>query len=70
MTKERRTWIVPTNKSIMLRVQALPEAAREHFEERAGILEYVGEMERLLAELLALEQTEAVYAKQPNAFAF
>jgi hypothetical protein len=70
MTKERRTWVVPTNKSIMLRVQALPEAAREHFEERAGRLEFEGEMERASAELLALEQTEAVYGKQENTFAF
>jgi hypothetical protein len=70
MAKERRTWVVPTNKSIMLRVQALPEAAREHFEERAGLLEFEGEMARPSAELLALEQTEAVYGKQENAFAF
>ncbi|NEX60116.1 hypothetical protein [Noviherbaspirillum galbum] len=65
-----RKWVVLANKSIATKVATMSEAAREHFEERAGMLEFEGGMARAAAELLALEQTEQVFGKQESAFAF
>lgn len=37
---------------------------REHFEERAGLLEYCAGMERAAAESLALQQTNEAFKTQ------
>jgi hypothetical protein len=47
------------NRAIAREVEALDPAKRENFEERAGILQYEGDMSRGAAEALALRQVTA-----------
>lgn len=67
MTAARQQWIPVTNQRIRAQVEQLTEqlgpAAREYFEERAGILEYEGEMERSAAEETALQQTRIAFQR-------
>lgn len=56
-------WTSLANRSIRKAVDALSPMEREHFEERVGILQHCGEMERADAEGLALQQTSAIFSK-------
>lgn len=47
-------------------VAALNQSQREHFEERAGILEYDANLERPLAEALALLEVIRLYGWPPR----
>lgn len=61
MSKETRRWAELANRRIRNDVEALSPVEREHFEERAGILQHCGEYEKAEAEQLALLQTKAAF---------
>ncbi|MEC4718159.1 hypothetical protein RY831_03300 [Noviherbaspirillum sp. CPCC 100848] len=62
MSNGTRQWAEVSNRRIRNDVEALTPVEREHFEERAGILQHCGECERAEAEQLALLQTRAAFA--------
>lgn len=59
--KNTTVWAPIANRVIQREVGTLPFAEREHFEERAGILEHDAGMERAAAEALALQQTKDLF---------
>lgn len=61
MQNTKTVWAPVTNRAIRNEVETLPLAQREHFEERAGILEHDAGMERAAAEGLALQQTKDLF---------
>lgn len=63
MSEAQTNWASIANRSIRKAVDALSPTEREHFEERAGILQHCGEMERADAEGLALQQISAIFSK-------
>lgn len=60
-------WVTPHNRALIRELQALDPAAREYFEERAGILEFEGGMPRAAAEALALKQVTGAGGTSPRA---
>lgn len=63
MSEAQTNWASVANRSIRKAVDALSPMEREHFEERAGILQHCAEMERADAEGLALQQISAIHKK-------
>ncbi|KIF80051.1 hypothetical protein [Noviherbaspirillum autotrophicum] len=67
MTATRPGWTPVSNPRIRVHVEQLTEqlglAARDHFEERAGILEYESGMDRAAAEELALQQIRLAFCR-------
>jgi acyl-CoA reductase-like NAD-dependent aldehyde dehydrogenase len=62
---DRGHWVEVTNRGLKREVEMLTAWEREHFEERAGILEYCSDMERAAAEALALQQTKETFNSRP-----
>lgn len=62
MSNETRKWAELSNRRIRDDVEALSPVEREHFEERAGILQHCGECEKAEAEQFALLQTKTAFA--------
>lgn len=62
---DRSQWVEVTSRGLKREVEMLTAVEREHFEERAGILEYCSDMERAAAETLALQQTKETFKSQP-----
>ena len=58
MTSSSPSYTSPLDADLAKAVSALDEDAREYFEERAGILEFDGELPRRKAERLAWEETQ------------
>jgi hypothetical protein len=63
MNEMQNRWTSIANLGVQNSVNALPAMAREYFEERAGILQYCGEIEQADAEGLALQKTAAAFIK-------
>jgi hypothetical protein len=61
MKNTKTVWAPVTNRAIRNEVEALPLDRREHFEERAGILQHDAGMECAAAEGLALQQTKDLF---------
>lgn len=63
MDEVQRQWAPIANRSIREEVNSLSEAEREHFEERAGILQHEGGIATAQAEALALVQTKMIFQR-------
>jgi hypothetical protein len=61
MKNVKTDWAPVANRVIRNEVEALPLVQREHFEERAGILQHDAGMECAAAEELALQQTKDLF---------
>ncbi len=65
MTATRRQWTAVINPRIRVRVEQFSDqpghAARNYFEEHAGMLEYESSMERATADELALQRTRLTF---------
>lgn len=60
-------YVAPSNPELAKLVESLPKWAREHFEERAGILEYEANFPRPQAERLAwAEVTNLMLSYSPK----
>lgn len=62
MNRIRREWAPIANRSIADEIANLSEEQREHFEERAGILQYDGGLPSPQAEAVALQQIKGTSA--------
>lgn len=65
MDHQRQPWAPIANQRIRAQVEQLEPAAREYFEERAGILEFEAQQQRAAAEALALQQTMQAFGITP-----
>lgn len=61
MNEVKRQWAPIANRSIQEEVSSLSEAEREHFEERAGILQHQDGLAIAQAEAVALQQTKTAF---------
>lgn len=61
MKNTKTDWAPVANRAIQSEVEALSSVQREHFEERAGILQHDAGMVCAAAEELALQQTKDLF---------